>query len=93
MKIEIKENNVNIYNNNRTELIYSIPKDTLADVIYYDDYYISDWINQLIGKTWVNTPTLYELAKLIQQEFPNNNIDWDVTYKMIEKSQLTIHKF
>lgn len=93
MKIEIEDNIVDIYNINSDEPIYSFPKDALADVIYSDGYYISDWINQLIGKFWVNKPILYELAKLIQQEFPNNNIDWDITYKMIDNSQLTVYKF
>jgi hypothetical protein len=87
MKIEINHNIVDIYNNNIDEPIYSIQKETLADAIYSDGYNISEWINQLIGKTWVNAAILYELAKLIQQEFPNNNIDWDITYKMIDNSQ------
>ena len=87
MKIEIKDNIVDIYNSNSDEQIYSFPKDTLADVIYSDGFYISEWINQLIGRTWIDADILYELAKLIKQEFPNNNIDWDVTYKMIDNSQ------
>ena len=84
MKIEINDNIVDIYNNNSQEPIYSIPKETLADAIYSNGNYISDWINQLIGQSWIDTPTLYELAKLIQQEFPDNKIDWDMTNKMIE---------
>jgi hypothetical protein len=87
MKIEIENNIVDIYNNNSENPIYSFPKDALADAIYSNGNYISDWINQLIGQSWIDTPTLYELAKLIQQEFPNNNIDWDITYKMIDNSQ------
>jgi hypothetical protein len=87
MRIQIKDNIVDIYNNNSDEPIYSFPKDTLADVIYSDGYYIFEWINQLIGRTWIDTTILYKLTKLIKLEFPNNNIDWDVTYKMIDNSQ------
>ncbi len=87
MKIEIEDNIVDIYNSNSDEPIYSFPKDTLADVIYSDGYCISEWINQFIGRTWIDATILYKLSKLIQQEFPNNNIDWDVTYKMIDNSQ------
>lgn len=87
MKIEIEDNIVDIYNSNSEEPIYSFPKDALSDVIYSDGYYISKWINQLIGSTWIDATILYKLAKLIQQEFPNNNIDWDITYKMIDNSQ------
>ena len=86
MKIEIEDNIVDIYNSNSEEPIYSFPKDTLADVIYSDGFYISEWINQLISRTWIDATILYKLAKLIKQEFPNNNIDWDVTYKMIDNS-------
>jgi hypothetical protein len=86
MKIEIEDNIVDIYNSNSEEPIYSFPKDALADVIYSDGYYISEWINQLIGRTWIDATILYKLAKLIKQEFPNNNIDWDITYKMIDNS-------
>ena len=87
MKIEIVDNIVDIYNSNSEEPIYSFPKDTLADVIYSDGYCISEWINQLIGYTWFDASILCKLTKLIKQEFPNNNIDWDVTYKMIDNSQ------
>ena len=87
MRIEIEDNIVDIYDMNSDDPIYSFPKDTLADVIYSDGYCISEWINQLIGRTWIDAAILYKLAKLIQQEFPNNNIDWDITYKMIVNSQ------
>lgn len=92
MKIEIQDNIVDIYNLNSDEPIYSFPKDTLAAAIYSDGYYVSEWISHLICSTWINETILYKLAKLIQQEFPNNNIDWDITYKMINTSQLTFHK-
>jgi hypothetical protein len=87
MKIEIVDNIVDIYNSNSEEPIYSFPKDTLADVIYSDGYCISEWINQLIGYICIDGTILYKLSKLIQQEFPYNNINWDITYKMIENSQ------
>jgi hypothetical protein len=87
MKIEIVDNTVDIHNINSEDPIYSFPKDTLADVIYSDGYCISEWINQLIGYTWIDAAILCKLAKLIKKEFPNNNIDWDVTYKMIDNSQ------
>ena len=87
MKIEIKDNIVDIYNSNCEEPIYSFPKDTLADVIYSDGYCISEWIKHLIGYTCIDATILYKLAKLIKQEFPNNNIDWDITYKMIDNSK------
>ena len=93
MKIKIEDNIVDIYNSNSDEPIYSFPKDALADVIYSDGYCISKWINHLIGYTYIDAAILNKLAKLIKQEFPYNNIDWDMTYKMIEKSQLTLHKF
>lgn len=87
MKIEIVDNIVDIYNINSKDPIYSFPKDTLADVIYSDGFCISVWINQLIGYTLIDASILCKLAKLIQQEFPKNNINWDVTYKMIDNSQ------
>ncbi len=86
MKIEIKENIVDIYNINSDAPIYSFPKDALANVIYSDGFYLSEWLNHLIGNTWIDEAILYKLAKLIKQEFPNSNIDWDVTYKMIDNS-------
>jgi hypothetical protein len=87
MKIEIEDNIVDIYNSNSEEPIYSFPKDTLADVIYSNGFYISKWINHLIGYTYIDAAILNKLAKLIKQEFPKNNIDWDITYKMIDNSQ------
>jgi len=93
MKIEIEDNIVVIYDINSDEPIYSFSKDALADVINSNGFYISEWINQLLGITWIDATILYKLTKLIQQVFPNNNIDWDITYKMIYNSQLTVHKF
>jgi hypothetical protein len=47
----------------------------------------SEWIMQLLEKTWINTQILYQLAKLTQKEFPDNDIDWRATFFVVEKSE------
>ena len=45
----------------------------------------SEWILHLLTKTCISINTLYELAVVIKREFPNNSIDWQKTFFIVEK--------
>jgi hypothetical protein len=47
----------------------------------------SEWVMQILPKTWSNTTMLYELAQIIEQEFPENKIDWNKTFFTVEKAK------
>lgn len=65
--------------------VYIIPKDRFLETLKIGDKLISDWIHQLLGKTWMEHDPLYEIAKIIVRENPNNKIDWHLTFFMVEK--------
>ena len=46
---------------------------------------LSEWVMQLLDKTWVTPLLLYELAALIQKVKPNNEINWQNTFSVVEK--------
>lgn len=48
---------------------------------------VSRWIRQLQEKSWVDIATLYELATVIQQLYPNNDIDWFRTFIPVETGE------
>ncbi|PBI88402.1 hypothetical protein BSF41_25300 [Flavobacterium sp. ACN2] len=83
--IKLEENILNFYKDSIESPIYSIRKAELPIVINENGYSISEWINHLMTKTWIEENILYELASLIQKEFPNNKIDWTETFFPVEK--------
>lgn len=82
MEVKLEGNIVQIYRD--SDCIYSFRREELADVLP-DKKDISDWIHQLLGKSWIEKKVLYELARIIQSEFPQNNISWEHTFFMVEK--------
>lgn len=46
---------------------------------------LSEWIMQLLDKTWINSDLLYGLAVLIQKLQPANQINWRNTFTVVEK--------
>ena len=65
-------------------VLYRIIKQELP--LTRDDSY-SEWIMQLLPKTWINTEILYKLSQRIQREFPDNKINWRKTFFVVEKSK------
>jgi hypothetical protein len=48
----------------------------------------SDWVLQILNKTWLDDKSiLYQLAQIIQQECPENKIDWESTFFIVEKKE------
>jgi len=64
------------------DIIYNINNKELGDT---RDGVLSDWILQLLTKTWININMLYELATIISNKFPTNSIDWHSTFYIVEK--------
>ena len=46
---------------------------------------LSEWIMQLLDKTWISPELLYEMAVLIQITKPDNQINWRNTFAVVEK--------
>ena len=46
---------------------------------------LSEWVMQLLDKTWINSDLLYGLAVLIQKMQPANQINWRNTFTVVEK--------
>ena len=91
IEIKIEEHVIDLYKDDYDSPIYSIRKDELFHIRKEDGHIISDWIDHSMSKTWMEHNTLYELAVLIQEEFPENKIDWSVTFFPLEKSQYLDH--
>ena len=63
--------------------MYFIRKEDLALKI---DGQLSDWVMQLMQKTWMDIATLYRLAQFIKTEHPDNSINWYNTFFIVEKA-------
>lgn len=85
MYIKETDLEIEIIEENSSEVFYSIPKAYLEESIDEDGCKISDWINQLLIKTGIEKTILYEVAQIIVREFPENEIDWQATFFMVEK--------
>lgn len=83
LRLKLEDRIVSIIDKNQGDTIYTIRKSELARTI---DEGLSEWIMQLLEKTWITTELLYQLALLIKKEFPKNSIDWYKTSFVVEKS-------
>lgn len=48
---------------------------------------ISEWITHLSEKTWAKLELLYQYAQRIQELHPKNDIDWYITFMMVERGE------
>ena len=85
MEIFNKKEFVSIVDSNSNKTIYPIRKSILDRTRNGN---LSEWIIQLSGKKWVYTDLLYQLARVIIKEYPENSIDWEATFFRVEKSRI-----
>lgn len=86
-KLEIKLVVTKIYiklvmNNSCT--IFKIHRDKLNKTVLIHDVLYSKWINKLKDKNWCTKEILYQLATIIKDTLPENRVDWDLQFYMIE---------
>lgn len=62
---------------------YEIPANTYDDAIEDD---ISDWINQIHNKTWMDIDNLYKVGAILSQF--SKSIDWVKTYSIYHNYKL-----
>lgn len=91
IQIIIEEEVVNFYVDNRDAPIYSISKAELPRTRTENGRKTSIWVANLMGKPWIEEGDLYNLAVLIQKEFPENDIDWAYVFFPAEKRQYLKH--
>ena len=91
MKITIDQDSLNIYRDEKSSPIYSIRKAELPHTIKGEGDNLSEWIMQLLEKTWITSELLYKVAVVIQSEFLSNDIDWKKTFFTVEKSNYLRH--
>lgn len=84
MNIELRNNMVYLYNPGASSPIDFFRKSDLARALQIGKYEVSEYIYLLSRKSWMDKNTLYELAGIIQREFPKNKINWEETYSIIE---------
>jgi hypothetical protein len=82
--IEEDDDIILIKDSNDDRVFYRIRK---AELLRTREDSYSDWIMQLLSKTWASTGLLYQLAKLIQHQYPDNKINWKKTFFVVEKSK------
>ncbi len=78
-EIKLEDGSLVFYDENGEDF-YSIRHDLLADKMSDGD---SEWINQLSEKSWATKATLQQVADIIKQEFPDNDINWVTTNRII----------
>lgn len=85
IKILLNKEEVKLFKDGGESPIYTIRRAELALTRKENGYEVSEWIEHLILKSWIDENTLYSLAALIQKEFPENNINWQETFFPVEK--------
>lgn len=85
IQIEIEKEQINFYKDGNSSAIYSIRRAELGQVRKENGNNLSEWIEHLILKSWIEGDALYNLAVIIQNEFPKNNINWEETFFPVEK--------
>lgn len=63
---------------------YPIVRNQLK-LIRNDEDKCSEWIMQLLDKSWATEEMMLELAELIKKEAPINEINWQNTLKTVER--------
>lgn len=58
---------------------YTIPKHELGMVQEQE----SNWIMQILGRPWASKAMLQDLAGYIQRHKPDNKIDWESTFAIV----------
>ncbi len=91
LEIRIEKKIVNIYRDDEESPIYQIRVSHLGQTRIEDDTTISEWIDHLMSKTWMDNGTLYSLAVIIQEKVPENQIDWSSTFFPVERREYLNH--
>lgn len=90
MKINIieTEDYINFTNAiDRTDIIFQILKEEIAETLVLEDKIYSKWINQLVKMDWATTEIFYLLAVIIQRAYPDTNIKWVWQFFEIESEE------
>lgn len=82
--ITITDGSVMIMDSDHDNILYRIRREELP--LKMEDG-TSEWIMQLMDKTWMDVGNLYRLAQYIKSEFPKNSIDWRKTFFIVEKGK------
>lgn len=92
MKLKIIKNQfyLNIVNANDSDhIIYQTEIEHLGDRLSNH----SDLINQLIGRLYFTNEMLYNIAAIIQTEYPDNSFDWKSQFFQVECSDYFDREF
>jgi len=73
------------YSRNQFSHSYTIRIEEIPRIRMQDNTCYSEWILHLLSKTWATAEMLYEIATKIKYYFPNNQIDWVSTFKLVER--------
>ncbi len=60
---------------------YFIPKTGFDSVIMVN---ISDWVHQVMGKTWADLDSLYRIGAILSKHSKDSEVDWVETFQMVE---------
>lgn len=84
MNIYIIKERVIIKDSNSDKIVFNIPILIIDQTIEED---ISKWVINVSSKRWATRDILFDLAKIICEECPDNSIDWVATFFWIEKKR------
>lgn len=85
MNIIKTKNDIEFRLDGTEDYIYHIRKEEWPLVMESHEEGISECINQLHEKRWIEPEDLYKLAKIINKECPDNKIDWIASLYMVEQ--------
>lgn len=87
LNIEITTDCINLYDTN-SQLIYNqIPLSELNRTTKIKNQFHSYWIEKYYNHIFIRIKHLYKLAQFINQEYPDNKIDWFAQFYKIEYFQ------
>ena len=77
--IELEKKGIVITLSNGSD--YFIPKISFDDTLYEN---VSDWINQIHNKTWMDIDSLYKVGSILSRF--SKSIDWIKTFSIYDNS-------
>lgn len=92
VKLVETENYINLIKYD-TDNVFNIPKDTLGDTMLFKGVVCSKWITHLYRMMWCSVTSLYQLAVVIERDYPNEDINWIMQFYDMELVDFKYNKY
>ena len=84
LNLEITPDYINLFDANTNKIFNQIPINDLGRTVIKNGKTLSYWIELYFDNIFIRKYHIYQLAKFIHQNFPNNTINWFEQFYRLE---------